>query len=628
MKCVLVICAIAALAMAQMYDMNLKHICSVSATGMANLNVSGKITPVPCQMKRVMDTGRWDLLGENNVPFATIISRNDLGRSYYWMATSNPPVCEELPFTLSLHYYDSDASPFAVDGTVVYELKYEGFVFATMTMNGGKLVSETFYIGEDVTVVLQYTEVNYEYVHTNEDDFSFSQQVCPEASEPATDVATEQWCRFTELPEKLCSFTANGTAAFSGLENLYVQVFRVKNTARYDFYTDEGMTQLKYSVFDRPDLGASFVYNPVDEEAVCRKSYTTEEYSTFSPFYRHYYDRTEDGNDIFTGFGKLYIDKETFDLVAEEKNIPYNEMIGVQIVITYDVKTLNYDWVYDNVDDQLFRPDNTDESCAEIYNAKPELALTATQCSAVSQKVPVVPGCAFEIDIKGKMQGFPITMNAKFHNITDGYAKVVVPGTNMFMGVRCDYRNGNGNCLSVSNMSLGGYCGNFFDYNMLESFGFTGFEYRLQPTPVDCPDGVSEGCMKYCLYSDYNDGEDDCHILDAEGRLAAVEGFGGLMSVEYKDSTPALSDFTLVLCDETALDAPTKDLCAVPGTSSSSSNKGGDSSSSNKGTSSSNKGTSSSSTTNGEESSSSISSPSFCLLSLLAVAVASLLFAF
>jgi len=620
MKCVVVLCAIAALAMAAIYNENFRSLCSVSATGVATLTLSTGPQQVPCQMKRVADYGRWDLLGENNVPFATIISRPDLYNAYYWMYGAQSSTCYDIGEPLSLNSYElKEDAPFYLNGTEIYQLVADGEIFTSMIMNGDKLVSETFYIDEDVTVDLVYTDVDYEFVNTDEDIFTFPAEVCSPASSSPDDATTEHWCSFSTVPDELCSFTVNGTATVDDV-TMYAQVYRVRNTARYDFFNDEDRTQLNFSVFDRPDLEGTFLYWNDGEKFKCNIGY-----GSFCPFFAYLYDKSEGGADVFYGYnGKIYINMETHDLLKEEREFQAGQLY-MPFSIIYDTKSANYDWAYDDVNAHLFAPETEEETCSRICENIPEVALTATQCSPVLVKVPAVPGCAFEANLSGTIQGIPVVLNGKFYNVNDGYAKVVIPGSALFMGVRCDYKNGNGKCVSVSSI-IPGRCGSFFHVDFLKAYGFTGFEYRLQPKPVECPDGVSEGCQQFCLYSDYNHGDSGCHILDAEGRLASIETDDGPMTVTYLDSIPSLSDFGIVLCDGTVLEPPTEDVCVA--SSSSSSGKGGDSSSSNKGTSSSNKGTSSSSTTNGEESSSSISSPSFYLLSLLAVAVASLLFAF
>jgi len=628
-----VLFAVVAMAMARFND----PFCSVSGTGTANVTMAGTTYKnLGCTMVRVSDYALYTISKEEQgvtYPIGYILSRPDLSKSLFYITVKQE--CNEYPMSIGYSSYDTDGEVL-LNGLERFPLKMpvgpgQEMTVATVTINGNEIVGESFNV-DGVSFDIIYDYVNYSFENFDNDLFKFE----PCSLDAPEDATTSTYCSNVPLPENFCSMKANGTAtlklnvpvAGEVTTSKVFSMIRVKNAVRYDLYdiSEEDEELVYYASFIlRPDLYYdrdvydAFIFRPSEEEGEQGKCNSTNLPLLYADVEFDSVNSAKGDFNIYRGGGQiyeLYVDKSSGKPVKEKYEFHDFEMqtyLIESVEFDYDLDNVDFDFVRSNPEDGAFSVDVDDDTCEPIKEDLP-LSLSTIQCSPVEIHMPTTE-CAFEALVPGEgPDGKPTTFSVKVMNAEHGYASVTFQspvGPITYMAVRCDHSNKLGQCLTVS----GGWYG--YDMDLMKMFGFSGVEFRGEPIDTNCSD--KSDCKMYCNMDDI---DNECFVFDSENRIATIYGE---LPMTYLETKPTLADFSLKLSDGTEVPAPTKDLCRQD--SSSSSNKGGDSSSSNKGTSSSNKGTSSSST-NGEESSSSISSPSFYLLSLLAVAVASLLFAF
>ena len=544
---ILVVSAVAALALAARIG-HLDAFCPVNATGTATY--AGET--YPCTMMRVGKLARIDLLKDNAV-FASIVSRGDLNipRIFYWFPSTDDQ-CESIPYFLYLPQYSFYlAFP---NGTEVHKLWYNDEVIAYVTLNGEDLIGETLVLPGGMTVDIVYDEVNKDFV--NEDGDIFKLPECGEEASTSADANTRRLCSDSKpLPDSLCSVSANGTAQVTSDNagsplTMYFKMIRVKNTARYDLYTDAQQSSLYASIFIRSYTFGVFLYDAIEEQ--CKNSF-----KVFFPFSGYRYTVTADGYDIYEtadNNSRIFFYSGTYRISKEELSL-FDSGPVKSVVMNYDNVDLTYEH---NTLDDAFSLDTDIASCSDL-KSQPILALTSYQCSELKVKKPSLPGCALDVDII--IDGEPA--NCSIYNADDGYFKRFYRGKTTI--VRCDYKNNLGECFGV--MADDVDCFIEFEYSKSNFYGLIGFEYRGEPWNATCPDG-SESCKQYCTFDDR---DNLCYILDEDERLVYASSLD--VSFTYKDTVPSLSDFAVALCDGETLDAPTKDVCNPRSSSSSKSSK-------------------------------------------------------
>jgi len=310
-----------------------------------------------------------------------------------------------------------------------------------------------------------------------------------------------------------------------------IMMIRVQDTARYDLYSSQNGGRFG-SVVLRPDLSKGFVYisNPLSSLSNCL-SFDFPKWSEFEHLYS-----TKDGLDVYGSDGfSVSFNRTTHEIVKETISVPIlsSSMIS-DLSFTY--RRVDYSYVHE--DDPSF---NINENKCTVPSTNATTANTLIMCP-VREAKPALPGCAFEFDAKGEEMGEIETYNVKVmtKDGENGFLKLTKGDFHVL--VRCDKKSRDGLCLLVREKE--GTCD--LSYDTFDSvFPFSGFLYRGQPEDTECLDSSSSGCKKYC-------NEDRCIALDSNGLLIRMDGF----NITYKDSIPSVEDFTGVLCNGTALEAP------------------------------------------------------------------------
>jgi len=164
-----------------------------------------------------------------------------------------------------------------------------------------------------------------------------------------------------EIPFKFCSMSAVGTANVSGYPTPFpLKMIRVKDTARYDIFGDEQMTQLVGSIISRPDLtdssafGESYFYMNNQQSHQCQ--YLSSSIGMFSTY--SYMGKSDEGLYRF-GLGSaamMFANDE--GIVSEEFDI----MGFVTVSIKYN--QVDYSYVHEKEDDAFSLVDDGCQSLA------------------------------------------------------------------------------------------------------------------------------------------------------------------------------------------------------------------------------------------------------------------------
>jgi len=518
--------------------------CGLSGSGTAT--ITGVPTSVKCTMIRVKNTVRYDFLNADQSVLGTIISRPDLGSTFYYMP-SLPQQCYTDYYVLGLdkYYYDYDYENDEYDRYCVSFLY--GVNLAEMYVKDGSLEMESL-LFPDVNVVINitYDEMNYLFEHPDIDNaFSLKNDNCPAVESNATKARTSMLCVSVPFPDNACSFSGNGTATISCSTwktdvSCDVKMHRVGGCVRYDLFGQQ--TQDYIGTFlGRYDQYNSYLYLP--GHSICDQISGDE-----SRLPTQFVEITDDNLDYFGPYENRYalFDHTSHDLVSEYYNL---EASTAQYTLTFTFTSIDHSYVRET-DDDMFILDV--DQCPDDSHEKPKYAKTSIQCSAKKVVYPVVPGCLFTYKLKmgGYYAFYDVSFDVRVMLKDDKPYFLYLNSTVMTMTVRCDMRS-KGQCRVAGIMYDYGENGSdsceddeYMDLEDIDDFyPFSAFEYTGEPEDVLCPDNVSK-CKKYCDYSD-DGGEDICGVLDKDGYLVQSP----MYIVTYSESVPTVDDFKFVKCD-------------------------------------------------------------------------------
>jgi len=540
----------------------------VSAT--ASVTVTGAPVTLTGKMIRVRNTARYDVYLPNNELYGSIIFREDMRDTVFYRKGEDECYWFSLLKYDNYNFYGKDDKGHDYYAYRSYYNSTHYEEYAAIYMNGEDVVKEVFRLPDsDFEVIIDYTEVNYDYVHEQIDDaFSLGEDVCyGRYSSNATMTKTSSVCVSVTIPDNVCSLKAEGKAT---LRNGYgygddieanVTMYRVKDYVRYEFYND---TVLMFTVINRPDEWENYIYvNDEDpENTVCTYFYGGSE----RLYYYSFAEITEDGLDLFSYYSDVYLafNHDNHDLVKEGFSVSFHTSSGfdVYLILSINYTSLDYKYVHDD-DDDLFVM--KDDKCPEDSKGKPKYASTTLLCSPVKTFKPTFPGCAFEVEMSFEDYGsyseeFKYVAKVMMKDDDLYYMKVTVFNSSMLM--RCDFST-NGMCYFVAHEVEDDedHCDQTY-MTREEFFPFFTVTYRGEPEDVKCPDN-STGCKQYCNFNGYGI---ECAVIDKKGYLVGI--YDEIFSLlTYKDTVVTLDDFKGVDCSGEPIEAPTEDPCSNPSSS-------------------------------------------------------------
>jgi len=211
-----------------------------------------------------------------------------------------------------------------------------------------------------------------------------------------------------EIPFKFCSMSAVGTATVSGYPTPFpLKMIRVQDTARYDMFGDEQMTQLVGSIISRPDLtdlspyGETFFYMKNDAPAPACTSFNAP-LGMFSMY--EYMGKSDEGLYRFGLASSAVMYANDDGIVSEEFNI----MGFTTVSIKYN--QVDYSYVHEKEDD-AFSLD--DDGCQSLASSATK-AISSRLCLDLK-----LPEYMCSVNATGKYVLGTLEIPVKMHRVGD-----------------------------------------------------------------------------------------------------------------------------------------------------------------------------------------------------------------